>query len=62
METKMTITVDYSLKELRAKYRQFHGTKKGEKILKTEIAIWLGTLAEADIQDLDGYDEAECGE
>ena len=60
--TKMTITVDYSMKELRAKYRQFHGTKNGEKILKADIAIWLGALAEADIQNLDGYDEAEGGE
>lgn len=56
-ETKLKITVDYSLKELRAKYRQHLGTPKGEKITKEDIAIWLGGIVGADIQDLDGDEE-----
>jgi hypothetical protein len=59
METKITITVDYSLKELKAKYRQHLGTTKGEKITKKDIAIWLGGLVEADIQDLNGCDDGK---
>jgi hypothetical protein len=60
--TNLKISVDYTLQELRAKYRQFHGYDKKHKITKEEIGIWLGGLAEADIQDLDGYDAAEGGE
>lgn len=57
--TKLTITVDYDLKELRAKYRQFFGTPKGEKITKADLASWLGSLAEADIADLSGCRDGE---
>jgi len=48
-ETKLKITVDYSLKELKEMYRRFFGNHK--RVTKQDIASWLGDLASADIQD-----------
>lgn len=49
--TKFTITVNYTLAQLRAGYRVYHGTPKTEKITKKDIATWLGGFAEADAED-----------
>ena len=56
---KLTIEIDYDLKELKEKYRQFFGIPKGDKITKAMIANWLGGLAESDIEDVGGDDEEE---
>jgi len=55
--TKLTITVDYSLAELKQAMRNFDGTKG--KIKKSDIASWLGSLAEADVMDYVGKQETD---
>ena len=48
--TTLTIQVEYTLKELKDKYRIFFGISKNEKVTKYDIATWLGSLAQADIE------------
>jgi hypothetical protein len=57
--TKLTVTIDLELHELKKAYARFHGEKDWRKVRKADIAVWLGSLAEADIEgDLDdAYDD-----
>lgn len=55
--TTLTIKVDYSLKELKEKYVEYHPSATNQKITKQDIAIWLSSLVESDIFDLSGDDD-----
>ncbi len=55
--TKLTITIDYSLSELKDKYREHFGYPKSEKVLKSDIANWVGLLANADLEVLEMEEE-----
>ena len=55
--TTLTIKVDYTLKQLKFLYRDFHGCNKKEKITKSDVANWLGSLAQADIEGMPMNDQ-----
>lgn len=59
--TRLTITVRYNLKELKEYYRIHFGLPQNHKVTKVDIASWLGNLAEADVETVEGrssdYDE-----
>jgi len=47
--TTFRITLRLTLKEIKEAYREHFNIPKSEKVTKYNIAIWLGTLVEADI-------------
>jgi hypothetical protein len=49
-KSKIMIELDYSLKELKTAYREYHGLKASERVSKRSIAVWLASLVQADIQ------------
>lgn len=53
--TTLTITLDYSLDQLKAKYREHMGVTG--KVTKRDISNWLGNLVESDIMDLSGEEQ-----
>ena len=55
--TTITIKVKQSLKELKRVYNEFYGNNKGTRVTKAEIAIWLGVLAESDVES--SYNDEE---
>ena len=54
--TQLTITINFNLEELKAKYQQFFGTSKGEKITKADLSKWISSLAESDKHVVPGHD------
>ena len=52
--TKLTITIGYSLYELKKAYAFSIGEKNWRKVKKSDLVIWAGGLAESDIDsDID---------
>lgn len=48
--TKLTITLRYTLEELKELYIEYFNLPKSAKITKSQISLWLSNLVEADIQ------------
>ncbi|MFA5397829.1 MAG: hypothetical protein WC346_17600 [Methanogenium sp.] len=49
-QTKFTISINYSLNDLKNVYKKYYGEKYFPK--KRDIAIWISSLAESDVQAL----------
>ena len=47
-QTKFTITINYSLEDLKYAYKKYFGNKQKPK--KKDISDWLSNLAKADVQ------------
>lgn len=51
---KFTITITkFSLKELKEMYRSYFGYDKKHKVTKADIAGWLGSMAESDVESFE---------
>lgn len=51
--TKITITVQQNLRTLKKAYRKYYAYDKKYKVSKKDIACWLASLAEADVEDFE---------
>lgn len=49
--TTLTITVQQTLDALKKAYRRYYGYDSKHKVTKKDIAAWLGSLAETDVED-----------
>jgi len=49
-QTKFTISINYSLNDLKNAYRKYYGEEC--KPTKKDISIWISSLAESDVQTL----------
>lgn len=58
-QIKLTITIDYSLKEIKEAYRKQLGFSKDEKVIKADIENWIAGIVDADLLDICSHDEED---
>lgn len=52
---KITIEINYTLAELKEAYKKYYGPKEHPK--KAEIAAWLGSMVEADVDSIVSHED-----
>jgi hypothetical protein len=51
-ETTFKISLSMSLKDIKRAYNNHLGYPKGSKVTKQDLAGWIASMAEADVQDI----------
>jgi len=50
---KITLDMSYDLSTLKTCYRNYYGYDKNHKVTKSDVALFLCAIVEADMQDLE---------